>query len=74
MSTAQEVGQGIGAGCVVAVILWALVVLWALPTMWLWNWLMPTLFNLPTITFWQAMGLNALTTILFKPTLNVNKT
>ena len=31
----------------------------------LWNWLMPTLFNLPLLTFWQAMGLLALSRILF---------
>ena len=36
------------------------------PLMWLWNWLMPGIFNLPEITFWQALGLNALSTILFK--------
>ena len=23
----------------------------------LWNWLMPTIFGLPTITFWQAYGI-----------------
>ena len=40
------------------------------PLMWLWNWLIPTIFNLPEITFWQALGLNALATILFKPTVN----
>lgn len=38
------------------------------PLMWLWNWLMPGIFNLPEITFWQALGLNALSTILIKPT------
>ena len=38
----------------------------AFPTMILWNWLMPTIFNLPTITFWQAMGLNIMASILFK--------
>lgn len=37
-----------------------------LPLMWLWDWLMPTLFGLPTITFWQACGLNFLCSILFK--------
>jgi hypothetical protein len=37
-----------------------------LPVMWLWNWLMPSIFNLPTITFIQAIGLNLLTSILFK--------
>jgi hypothetical protein len=32
---------------------------------WLWNSLLPTLFNLPTITFWQGLGLLALCRILF---------
>ena len=31
----------------------------------LWNWLMPTIFGLPTLDFWQALGLLALTRILF---------
>ncbi|RAI98409.1 hypothetical protein LX64_04771 [Chitinophaga skermanii] len=31
----------------------------------LWNWLMPTLFNLPLITFWQALGLFILCKLLF---------
>jgi len=31
----------------------------------LWNWLMPTLFRLPAIGFWQALGLMALSWILF---------
>ncbi len=31
---------------------------------WLWNWLLPELFNLPEITFWQALGLLALSRIL----------
>ncbi|HZR57923.1 MAG TPA: hypothetical protein VFA74_13700 [Terriglobales bacterium] len=31
----------------------------------LWNWLMPNLFRLPAITFWQAVGLMALSWILF---------
>lgn len=38
----------------------------ALPTMWLWNWLMPDLFNLIEIGFWQALGINFLCGILFK--------
>lgn len=32
---------------------------------WLWNWLLPPLFGLHTITFWQALGLLALSRILF---------
>lgn len=34
--------------------------------MWLWNWLMPDIFGLPIITFWQAWGLVVLSHILFK--------
>ena len=34
--------------------------------MWLWNWLMPGIFKLPGIGFWQALGLLALSHILFK--------
>lgn len=37
------------------------------PTMWLWNTLMPDIFGLKTIGFWQAVGLNMLAGILFKP-------
>lgn len=31
----------------------------------LWNWLVPSLFGLPQVTFWQALGLLALCRILF---------
>ena len=31
----------------------------------LWNWLVPSLFGLPALTFWQALGLLALCRILF---------
>lgn len=34
--------------------------------MWLWNWLMPEIFGLPVITYWQAWGLVILAHILFK--------
>ncbi|MDP9049479.1 MAG: DUF3106 domain-containing protein [Acidobacteriota bacterium] len=34
-------------------------------TMSLWNWLMPMLFGLPTVTFWQALGLLILSKLLF---------
>ena len=30
------------------------------PAMWLWNYLMPNIFNLPTLTFWQVFGLEIL--------------
>jgi len=31
----------------------------------LWNWLMPSLFGVHSITFWQAVGLLALSWVLF---------
>ena len=31
----------------------------------LWNWLLPTLFGWPEVTFWQALGILALSRILF---------
>jgi len=49
------------------------IVLLGYPLMLLWNWLMPIIFGLPEITFWQAIGLNLLSTILFKPTTIKNK-
>jgi hypothetical protein len=51
----------IGLLCIVAVLL-------GYPLMLLWNWLMPELFHLPIISFWQAIGLNILSSILFKST------
>lgn len=42
------------------------------PIMWLWNWLMPNIFGLTEITFWQAVGLGVLSTLLLK--IHVNPT
>jgi hypothetical protein len=50
-----------------------IVVLLGYPVMLLWNWLMPKLFGLSEVTFWQAIGLNILCTILFRPSINVKK-
>lgn len=43
----------------------ATVIILCWPTMALWNWLMPVLFGLPTITFAQAAGLLGLCYLLF---------
>jgi membrane protein required for beta-lactamase induction len=32
----------------------------------LWNWLMPSLFHLPAISFWQSVGVIVLCHLLFK--------
>ena len=62
-------------GSILAAVLMIVLVaaLLGFPLMWLWNWLMPGIFNLPEITFWQALGLNALATILFKQNTNPKK-
>jgi hypothetical protein len=43
----------------------AFVVLGGLLVRVLWNWLLPPLLGLPQITFWQAVGVLALSRILF---------
>ena len=48
-------------------------ILFALPLQLLWNWLMPTIFNLPTLTFWEAFGLNVMSGILFRTNVNIKK-
>ena len=59
-------------GLIVAAVL---ALLFGLVLMVLWNWLMPIIFGLPVITFWQAWGLVVLSHILFKsfPHHNHNK-
>lgn len=49
-----------------AVIIAGLSLLFAIPVYFLWNALMPELFRLPVITFWQALGLTILCGLLFK--------
>ena len=41
-------------------------VILALPTMLLWNWVMPAVFGLKTIGFFQALGLNLLFGVLVR--------
>ncbi len=50
-------------------------VLLGYPVMLLWNWLIPEIFGLPIINFWQAIGLNILSTILLRSshTIKTNK-
>ncbi len=41
-----------------------LAILFGYIIMWLWNWLMPDLFGLSTINYWQAVGIFILSKIL----------
>jgi len=44
------------------------ILVFTFPVMLLWNWLMPLIFHLPKINFWQALGLNLLFGFLFRNT------
>ncbi len=50
----------------IAVMAPAFLALFGAVTMWLWNGLMPAIFKLPEIGFWQAVGLLLLAQIFFK--------
>lgn len=51
----------------------SLALLFGYPVMLLWNWIMPDLFKLPLITFWQAVGLVVLSRLLFGSTSTTTK-
>lgn len=56
----------LNAVTVMFVVLMVVALLLGLPLMLLWNWLMPGLFHLPELGFWQAVGMNLLSGILFR--------
>ena len=48
----------------ISIAIWALIT--GLPVMLLWDWLMPAIWGLPTITFVQALGISCLCGLLLK--------
>ncbi|HEX7510680.1 MAG TPA: hypothetical protein VF335_05230 [Chitinivibrionales bacterium] len=54
---------GLAIAGVVFTVVFALLFGWLVEM--LWNWLMPVLFHLTTITYWQAFGIVVLAKILF---------
>ena len=48
-------------------------ILLALPVMLLWNWLMPAIFGLIKINFWQALGISLLSSCLFHTNVSTSK-
>jgi len=56
-----------GSKLIVLILIWGLIAITGFGSaIWqLWNWLMPGLFGLPAIGFWQAVGLMALSWLLF---------
>lgn len=59
LKIALWIGVGVVAGALLGLLLGALVMV-------LWNWLMPDLFGLGPITYWQGVGLYLLCHLLFK--------
>lgn len=49
--------------------LFSLALAW--PVQLLWNWLMPVIFGLPAISFWQSVGLMLLVSILFRWNISI---
>jgi hypothetical protein len=60
-------------GLLAIVIIAVVGIIAAIPMYYLWNWLMPELFGLKIITFWQALGLVFLSGLLFKNTFSASK-
>lgn len=48
---------------IIMMVLWSLVLAW--PFLLLWNWLLPAIFGLGKITFFQAFGLKLLLALVF---------
>lgn len=58
--------QWIVCGLIFFALVCVFALIFGLPVWLLWNWLMPELFGLKTITFLQAVGLLMLCGLLFK--------
>jgi len=60
-SGAKKVLMFIGFG-ILAI---GLCILFGFVIMWLWNWLMPMIFGLPELSYWQSVGIFILAKIIF---------
>jgi hypothetical protein len=63
----KELGLGLKVLIIIggAILLAGVIVLAGFVVMWLWNWLMPKLFGLTVINYWEAWGILILSHILF---------
>ena len=62
----DELIKALGKFVITIFVIIFIAILLSFPTMWLWNWLMPIIFGLVKINIWQALGINILTSLLFK--------
>ena len=63
----------IGKVVIAFVLIIGLAALMALPVMWLWNYVMPDVFGLTEIVFWQALALSMLSSMLLKSSSSSSK-
>jgi len=61
----MDFGDFIAGFLLVIIIAFVIAIIMGFPMMWLWNALMPSIFGLTKITFWQGVGLNLLSGLLF---------
>ena len=65
----QEIGQTIAKKIAIGIALFFgflfFIFFGGIVVQWLWNWLLPDIFGLRRVTFWEALGLLALCRILF---------
>jgi hypothetical protein len=64
-SRSRKVWTIIGWGILGIIGVTVFALLFGYAVMWLWNWLMPELFGLKEIIFWQAVGIILLAKLLF---------
>jgi|SRR5579864_30705 len=62
----HRIAKKVGIGSAFFGIMLIAAALFGLIVMHLWNWLMPALFGLHAVTYWQAIGLLILSWILFR--------
>ena len=61
----RKIERGIRLGIMITIGFILFIAIGGWVVMQLWNWLLPTLFGWPQVTFWQALGILALSRILF---------
>lgn len=62
---AKRIAKGIAMAIAAIIGITIFVFLGGTVVQWLWNWLLPPLFGFPPVTYWQGLGLLALSRILF---------
>ena len=62
----EDIERNIFIGLIVAVLIFIVLCIVSVVLMFCWNYIMPVIFGLPQITFWQAFVMHIMSTILFR--------